>query len=150
VSARRKLAVILHADVVDSTALVAEFARASDALGAALSFQGDNVSHNQALPDPVRPVLRVGISLGEVIIADATMTGAGVALAQRLEQLAPPDGIVVQDTVAETVPTRLPFVYQDLGEHTLKGFDKPVRAFAASLSPGPHRSLPPGCLAPLG
>ena len=123
----RKLAVILHADVVDSTslvqidevvahqriqaafhsfsetissyggitrelrgdALVAEFDRASDAVTAALAFQIDSEESNTTLEDDIQPLLRIGISLAEVVIADNTVTGAGVVLAQRLEQLAP-------------------------------------------------------------
>jgi adenylate cyclase len=140
----RKLAVILHADVVSSTllvqqnetlaheriqaafhhfsetiktyggltrelrgdALVAEFGRASDAVPAALAFQVLNEEFNSKLDDNIRPQLRIGISLGEVIIADNTITGTGVVLAQRLEQLADPGGVVVQGSVSETVPAR--------------------------------------------
>ena len=170
----RKLAVIVHADVVGSTALVqqnesiaheriqsafqrfseiiesyggatrelrgdalvAEYDRASDAVVAALAFQQFNAGHIASLPDEIRPQLRVGISLGEVVIADATVTGAGVVLAQRLEQLAETGGVVVQGSVADTVPTRLPFEFENLGEQNLKGFDQPVRAFAARLRSG--------------
>ena len=170
----RKLAVILHADVVDSTALVhsnesvahvrmqdafrhlsktihtyggmvheirgdalvAAFSRASDAVCAALAFQAENTDYNSGLRDDIRPELRVGISLGEVVVADGTMTGAGVVLAQRLEQLAESGGVVVQGTVSETVPTRLPFEFESLGEQSLKGFDQPVRVFGVRLKPG--------------
>ncbi|MEJ2178163.1 MAG: adenylate/guanylate cyclase domain-containing protein, partial [Gammaproteobacteria bacterium] len=170
----RKLAVILHADVVGSTslvqrnetlaheriqaafhqfsetiksyggiareirgdALVAEFSRASDAVCAGLAFQADNIDHNAGLVDDVCPEIRVGISLGEVIVADGTVTGAGVVLAQRLEQLAEPGGVVVQGAVSETVPDRMPFEFDGLGEQTLKGFDKPVRAFVARIGEG--------------
>jgi adenylate cyclase len=69
-------------------ALLAEFGRASDAVAAALSFQDLNTVFNQSLKDDVRPDVRIGIALGEVVIADSTLTGAGVVLAQRLEQLA--------------------------------------------------------------
>ena len=138
----RKLAVILHADVVGSTelvqrdesvaheriqdsfrrfsetikayggntqeirgdALVAEFARASDAVTAAIAFQVENTDSNAQLEDDMQPQLRIGISLGEVIVADNTVTGAGIVLAQRLEQLAVPGGVVVQGSVSETVP----------------------------------------------
>ena len=71
--------------------------------------------------------------MGEVIIADNTVTGAGVVLAQRVEQLAEPGGVVIQGAAYETIPDRFPFVYTDLGEHDVKGFDKPVRAYSASL-----------------
>ena len=121
----RKLAVIVHADVVGSTALVqrdetlahkrinaafqrfssiiqeysgtvheirgdalvAEFARASDAVCAALSFQRSNTEHNAQLDDDIAPVVRMGIALGEEVFADDTVTGPGVVLAQRVEQL---------------------------------------------------------------
>ena len=141
-SPSRKLAVILHADVAGSTALVqrhesiahdrmqnafrrfaktiesyggiaheirgdalvAEFSRASDAVSAALTFQRANSEFNAALDDDIQPEIRTGISLGEVVIADRTITGAGVVLAQRLEQLAERGGVVVQGSIAETVP----------------------------------------------
>jgi adenylate cyclase len=170
----RKLAVILHADVVDSTALVqqnetiahqriqavfqclsatiqsyggetrelrgdalvAEFERASDSIAAALAFQVLNAESNSSAADDIQPRLRIGISMGEVIVADNTITGAGVVLAQRLEQLADADGIVVQATVAETVPARMPFEFHSLGEQIVKGFAQPIRAFAARLRSG--------------
>jgi TolB-like protein/Flp pilus assembly protein TadD len=117
-------------------ALVAEFERASDAVPAALAFQVINGEFNSRLDDDIRPQLRIGISLGEVIIADNTITGAGVILAQRLEQLADPGGVVVQGSVSETVPARMPFEFESLGEQKLKGFDQPVRAYAARVRQG--------------
>ena len=84
--------------------------------------------------------MRIGVSLGEVVVADGTLTGAGVVLAQRLEQLARAGGVVVQGSVSETVPARLPFEFESLGEQSLKGFDQPVRAFVTLLQPG--RLLP--------
>ncbi len=116
-------------------ALVAEFSRASDSVCAALAFQAENTERNAKLDDEIRPGIRIGVSLGEVVVADGTLTGAGVVLAQRLEQLAEVGGVVVQGSVSETVPTRLPFSFDALGDKTLKGFDQPVRAFAARLRP---------------
>ena len=46
--------------------------------------------------------------MGEVVIADGTVTGTGVVLAKRLEQLAEPGGVVVQESVSETVPITRP------------------------------------------
>ena len=117
-------------------ALVAGFARGSDAVSASLTFQAENATHNEESPDEIRPVVRVGIAMGEVVIADNTVTGEGVVLAQRLEQLAQPGGIVIQGATYETVPKRLPFNYENLGERELKGFDEPVKVYAVSLRPG--------------
>ena len=118
-----KLAVILHADVAGSTALVqqdehlaheriqeafrrfsdniekytgkvlelrgdallAEFERASDAVAAALAFQADQAYHISRLKDDLKPTVRVGIAMGEVVIADGTVTWCwcGVGAARR-------------------------------------------------------------------
>lgn len=166
----RKLAVLLHADVIGSTALVqlnetvaherirdafqrfsetitvhngiaheirgdalvAEFSRASDAVTAALEFQSANTAHNEGLSDKIRPELRVGVAMGEVVVADNTVTGEGIVLAQRLEQLAESGGVCVQGAAYETMPKRLPFDCQNLGEWELKGFDEPVRVYAVT------------------
>jgi len=182
-----KLAVILHADVVGSTALVqqdeqnahqrirdsfqrfgklisdyhgrvcelrgdallAEFERASDAVSAALAFQLEQDEFNRHLPDDIRPLLRIGIALGEVVIADATITGAGVVLAQRLEQLSDPGGLCITPAIREALPKRLPFALENLGEQRLKGFDEPVGIYRVALiagasvpspEPGPERA----------
>lgn len=115
-------------------ALVAEFAKASDAVTASFAFQHANTSRNNELPDDIRPVVRIGIALGEVLVTDSRMTGEGVVLAQRLEQLAEPGGVCIQDAVYQTVPKRLPFTYENLGERELKGFDEPVKVYAVRQS----------------
>ena len=175
----RKLAVILHADVVGSTTLVqnnealaherirnafssfseiigsyggitrelrgdailSEFHRASDAVNAALAFQLSNRDLNSSLDDDIRPRLRIGISLGEVIVADNTITGAGVVLAQRVEQLADPEGLCITAALHEALPKNLPIVLEDLGEQALKGFDDLVHVYRVSITPG--RSIIP-------
>jgi TolB-like protein/class 3 adenylate cyclase/rhodanese-related sulfurtransferase len=174
-----KLAVILHADVAGSTALVqqdehlaherildafrrfsdtitqyhghvrelrgdallAEFERASDAVTAVLAFQADHSNHNAQLDDNIRPTVRVGIAMGEVIIADNTVTGAGVVLAQRVEQLAEPGGLCITGAIYEALPQRLPFHQENLGEQLVKGFDEPIHVYRVELSSG--ESIPP-------
>jgi class 3 adenylate cyclase len=108
-------------------ALVAEFDRASDAVSAALTFQAENTRFNATLDDDIRPQLRIGISLGEVVIADNTVTGAGVVLAQRVEQLAEPDGVCITGAIHEAVPQYVPLDYTDLGKQTVKGFEDAVQ-----------------------
>ena len=82
------------------------------------------------------PLVRVGIALGEVVVADDTVTGEGIVLAQRLEQLANPGGVCLQGAVYDTVPKRLPFTFTSEGEHELKGFDEPVRVYAVAAANG--------------
>ncbi len=188
----RKLAVILHADVVGSTALVqqnetlaheriqdtfrrfsetirshggiaheirgdalvAEFAKASDALNASIAFQAANINSIEQHSEDIQPLLRVGIAMGEVVIADNTLTGEGVVLAQRLEQLAEHGGVCIQGAVYETIPRRLPFEYKNLGEHLVKGFDEPVKVYSVSLSsrgdiPEPNLEAQPTAIKPV-
>jgi adenylate cyclase len=170
----RKLAVILHADVMGSTALVqrdeslaherirdafrsfsetieayggkpqelrgdallATFSRVSDAVSASLSFQVRNTQHNQSIGDDIRPEVRIGIAIGEVVIADGTLTGSDVVMAQRIEQLAEPGGVCIQGTAYETIPRRMHFEYTNLGEQQLKGFDEAVRVYAIKPKSG--------------
>lgn len=122
-------------------ALLAEFERASDAVTAALIFQAGQADFNASLTDDVRPSARVGIAMGEVVIADATITGAGVVLAQRLEQVAEPGGVCVTPAIREALPRRLPYAVENLGERELKGFDESVGVYRVSLAPGAQ--LPP-------
>jgi adenylate cyclase len=83
-----------------------------------------------------------------VIIADNTVTGAGVVLAQRVEQLAEPGCSCITAAIHEALPQRMPFDQEDLGEQQVKGFDEQIRVYAVSLSPGatipepetPHRA----------
>ena len=173
------LAVILHADVAGSTALVqqdkelaheriqdtfrrfshtiekyqghvlelrgdallAEFQRASDAVTAALSFQVDHAYYLSRLQDDLQPAIRVGIAMGEVVIADSTVTGAGVVQAQRVEQLADAGGVCITAAIHEALSKRMPFDLEDLGEKALKGFEHPIRVYRVGSIPG--ESIPP-------
>ena len=173
------LAVILHADVADSTtlvqqdkeiaheriqdsfrrfgvtitdyhgkvlelrgdALLARFDRASDAVTAALAFQTEQDSYLAQLEDDLRPALRVGISMGEVVFADNTVTGAGVVQAQRIEQLANPGSVCITSAIQEALSKRMPIELDDLGEQALKGFDSHVHVYRVGLTPG--ASIPP-------
>ncbi len=176
-----RLAVILHADVVGSTALVrrdeelahrritatlrrlaatvsryggvarevrgdalvAEFARASDAVCAAMVFQCDNPQSPEG-DEELSPGIRIGIAIGEVVVADATVTGAGVVLAQRVEQLAAAGGVAITAAIREALPGRLAFSLDDLGEQSLKGFDDTVRVFTVNSPPGYRPPQPSG------
>jgi len=54
------------------------------------------VQRDETLEDDIRPEARIGIAIGEVVIADGTLTGSDVVMAQRIEQLAEPGGICIQ------------------------------------------------------
>ena len=110
---------------VRGDALVAEFSRPSDAVLAALEFQDANAKRNRALPDALQPFVRIGIAIGEVVIADGTVTGTGVVLVQRLEQVAPSGRICVSAAIREALAGRVGVRFEELGLQQLKGFDAP-------------------------
>ena len=126
-------------------ALLAEFEHAYDAVSAALSFQVDHSCYIDQLKDDLHPTIRVGIAIGEVIIADSTVTGAGVVQAQRVEQLADPGGVFITAAIQELLSKRMPLDLENLGEKLLKGFEFPVRVFRVKLKadqsiPAPHKN----------
>jgi adenylate cyclase len=120
-------------------ALLAEFAQPSDALGAALAFQGDADELFAVVEDDIRPQMRIGINLGEVIADRGTLWGPGVNLAQRVEQLAPPGGVAVSDTVFNAVSKSIPVDYTDLGQQQVK--EAMIHVYIARLRPG--ENIPP-------
>jgi TolB-like protein len=115
---------------------LAKFKSASEAVAAALAFQADQAYYISRLKGDLKPTLRIGIAMGEVVIADNTVTGAGVVLAQRVEQLAVPGGLCITAALHESLPRRLPFDLEDLGDQVLKGFDDPVHVYRVQLSQG--------------
>jgi adenylate cyclase len=115
-------------------ALLARFEQPSDGLGAAVMYQLDAKAQVSSLDDDVRPELRIGINLGEVIADRGTIWGPGVNLTQRVEQLSEPGGVCVSATVYEAVSKSLPVDYVDLGVRQVKESD--VHAYATYLRTG--------------
>ena len=73
---------------------------------------------------------RIGINLGDVIVEGDDIYGEGVNVAARLQALAPIGGVAVSLTVRDQVAGKASCTFEDLGEHTVKNLERPVRAFA--------------------
>jgi class 3 adenylate cyclase/DNA-binding SARP family transcriptional activator len=123
--------------IVKSTGdgFLAEFTSAVEAVNCALEFQSAMVARAAEAEPERRILLRVGINVGDVIVAENDIYGDHVNLAARLEALADPGGIMVTGTVQEYVRGRLPCQFVDTGERQVKNIARPVRVF---------RVLPPG------
>jgi len=115
-------------------ALLAEFERPSDAVSATLKFQSTRSDFLSSLNGDLKPEVRVGIAMGEVVVADNTITGAGVVMAQRVEQLAATGGLCITAAVRESLSGRLPVDFENLGQQELKGFEEPVGVYKVTLS----------------
>ena len=122
-------------------ALLAVFESVSVAVTATLVFQSDQDRYLSQLDDEVKPAIRSGIAMGEVVIGDNTVTGGGVVLSQRVEQLARPGGICITAAVEEALPARMPFEIESIGGQALKGFEAPVHVYRVRLKTGAE--IPP-------
>ncbi len=116
-------------------ALVAEFSRASDAIFAALA--GQQAILGVEAVNGLEPGLemRIGIALGDVVVGGGTVTDGGVALAQRVEQLAAPGGVCIHGAVRDAVSRELPVRYEPLERQSLEGFDEPTQPYAVTRLP---------------
>lgn len=86
-------------------------------------------------PDGAPLQVRIGISSGLVVVGDILQAGGAIEqsvigetpnLAARLQELSPPNGIVVADATRRLL--RGSFDLSDLGKHELKGFDQKISA----------------------
>jgi len=127
-----------HVLEISGDLLLAEFGHAADAVSASLAFQLDQAAYNERLRDDPRPTIRVGIAMGEIIMADNTITGWGVVQAQRVEQLAHPGGVYITSEIKQALVESLPVDFEVLGENTLRNFDYPdtQSVYRVQLKPG--------------
>lgn len=86
--------------------------------------------------------LRIGSACGEPVERHGDFFGSTVQLAARLCGRAAPNQTLVSSAVTELCADKR-FRFEDIGEVTLKGFDAPVRAFAAITDPAssPERGV---------
>jgi adenylate cyclase len=68
--------------------------------------------------------------LGDVIVDGDDIYGDGVNVAARIQALAPIGALAVSATVRDHVAGKLPYVFEDLGEHAVKNIERPVHVYA--------------------
>ena len=111
---------------------LAEFQSIVDAVRCAVGMQRAMAESNATLPPERRIEFRVGINLGDVVSEDHDIFGDGVNVAARLEALAEPAGICVSQVVRDQVQDKLPYAFEDRGEHQLKNIARPLHVYAIS------------------
>ena len=109
--------------------LLVEFASVVDAVRSAVELQREMALRNDSVAKERRIEFSIVINLGDIIIDEHDIYGDGVNVAARLEALAEPGGICVSRVVRDQVRDRLPFVFEDLGEHQVKNIVRPVRVY---------------------
>jgi len=113
--------------------LLIEFPSVVEAVSCAVEVQRCMADRNAAIAPEQRIEFRVGINLGDVIVEEGDIFGDGVNVAARLEALADSGGICVSRTVHTEVRDKLPYLFEDMGEQSVKNIARPVRAYRLRL-----------------
>ncbi|QIG52462.1 adenylate/guanylate cyclase domain-containing protein [Nordella sp. HKS 07] len=121
--------------------VLAEFPSVVNAVACAVEIQRGGKTRNADVPDDRAILLRIGISLGDVVIEGDDIFGDGVNVAARLEGIALPGCVAVSGVVREQVGNRLELQFEDIGEKELKNIQRAIRVFR--ILPDTHRSEAP-------
>src|ERR1700732_1415392 len=119
---------------------LAEFASVVDAVRCAVEIQRGMGERNAETLEDKRITFRIGVNLGDVIVAEHDIFGAGVNVAARLEGLAEPGGICISRVVRDQIRDKLPYPFEDRGEQSVKNIARPMRVFV--LRPEAIAELP--------
>lgn len=112
--------------------MLVEFASPVEAVRCAVEVQRGMVNRNADVPLDKRLILRTGINLGDVIAEKGDLFGDGVNVAARLETVCEPGGIAISRSVREQIRDKLPFAFEDVGEHEVKNIARPIRVYGLS------------------
>ena len=111
----------------------AEFGSAADAVHSAVAIQRTLAERNARSPENRYVELRIGISLGDVMVEGSDLYGNGVNVAARMEGLADPGGVCISANVYEHVAHSNDLKFEDLGDQTVKNIDRPIRCYRVQL-----------------
>jgi adenylate cyclase len=121
-----------------------EFPSIVAAVNCALAIQEETAGTELGSAEGARIAYRIGINLGDVIVDGDDIYGDGVNVAARLQALAPVGGIAVASTVRDHVASKVPYAFEDMGEHTVKNLEQPVRVYVlrppGAPTPAPRRA----------
>jgi len=107
--------------------IMASFATASSALNCAAAIQRGVAAHIDAHPESPLGVY-IGLNAGEPIAEERDLFGTSVDLARRICDHAAPGQILASNVVRELVEGK-GFAFSDVGEVSLKGFDRALRLY---------------------
>ncbi len=129
-----------------------EFASVVDAVRCADEIQRSVAEQNTDVPQDKRIEFRIGIHVGDIIIADDDIFGDGVNIAVRLEGIAEPGGICISDDAhRQEVRGKVESTLEDMGSQSLKNIAEPMRAWRVRIGPSssPTTKPPTGTALPL-
>ena len=120
-------------------AVIAEFSSVVEAIRCAVEIQDSLSAENRSLPKPKQMWFRIGINLGDVMVDNDNLYGDGVNVAQRLEALAEPGGIMVSGTVHSLAHKQLSLAFDFAGDQEIKNSEDRVPTYRVRMA---GRNLP--------
>jgi len=108
---------------------VAEFPSAVQAVRCSVEIQRRLFSTLEDRPPDRRLEFRIGINLGDVVVAGDDLLGDGVNIAARVQEIAAPSGICISASVREHLDGKVPFPLISLGDRNLKNIPRPIFVF---------------------
>ncbi len=113
--------------------IMASFAAASSALDCAIAIQQGVATHQEANPESPLGVY-VGLNAGEPIVEEGDLFGTSINLAARICDHAEAGQILAANVVRELAAGK-DFLFADLGETELRGFEDPVKLWELLWEP---------------
>lgn len=126
---------------VQGDAFFLSFSRARDAVAGALAAQRRSAAARW--PGDVEVRVRMGLHTGEPILGEEGYLGLDVVRGARIAAAAHGGQILLSESTRALLPSELPDGAEilDLGEHSLKDFDRPERLFQLT-APGLRSHFP--------
>ena len=115
-------------------AVIAEFASVVEAVRCAVEIQDSLSTENNSLPKAKQMWFRIGINLGDVMIDRDDLYGDGVNVAQRLQALAEPGGVMVSGTVYSLVHKQLAVAFDFAGDQKVTEGPDRVPSYKVRMS----------------
>jgi adenylate cyclase len=106
-----------------------DFDSAVVALQCAVEAQQRFLRYNEGIAGSDRILVRVSVSLGEVMIVDGDLFGDEVNISARIQQLADPGGICITREVYDRVRSKLSLLAVSMGPQKLKNIRQPIEVY---------------------
>ncbi len=110
--------------------LLLEFRSVLDAVQCSIEIQEELSKRNADVAEDKRLIFRIGVNLGDIIFEDGDIFGDGVNVAARLEGMAEPGGILVSQSVNDSIAGKLDAVFVDNGAKKFKNIARPIRVWS--------------------
>jgi TolB-like protein len=119
--------------------LLAEFRSAVDAVTGAVEIQRELAERNAELSDERKMYFRIGVNVGDVVEEEDRIYGDGVNIAARIQEAAESNGVFVSQSLFEQVKRQSPYMFEDLGLHSLKNISEQIRLYKVIGDMKTHR-----------